>query len=112
MGTEAFIPCLGKAVVLAGWINVHPPHAEPPACVVEPRGSVLVSSNVVPDLWRIDPATGGVDRLPIHLVDHPDREVGFSELEMVTPRVLKAKNAIDGTPWRIDLRTRTATSWR
>ncbi len=110
MGIEVFIPCLGKAVVLAGWVAAHPPHAAPPACVVEPRGTVLMSSNIVPDLWRIDPATGAVEHLPIRLVDHPNREIGFTQLEMVNPRGLAAKSAIDGTDWRIDLRTRTATT--
>lgn len=106
---EVFIPCLGKAVVLAGWIAANAPHVGEPACVVEPRGTVLMSSNIVPDLWRIDPATGSVERLAIRLVDRADRDVGFTQLERVDTRGLKAKSAIDGTKWRIDLRTRTAS---
>jgi hypothetical protein len=112
MGIEVFIPCLGKAVILAGWVAAYAPHAAPPACVVEPRGTVLMSSNIVPDLWRIDPATGSVDRLPIRLIDHANRDIGFTDLEMVNARGLRAKSAIDGSRWRIDLTTRTAAPER
>lgn len=112
MGTETFISCLGKAVVLAGWVNAYQPYAEPPGCVVEPGGTVLVSSNVVPDLWRVDPVTGAIDRVPIRLNDDAMREVGFTLLEIADAKTVKAKAAIGGAAWRIDLETRTATKWR
>lgn len=105
---EVFVPCLGRAVPLAGWIEAVPPHATPPGCVVEARGTVLVSSNIVPELWRIDPATGAVERVSIRLLDQPARDIGFSELELADAGGLRAKSSIDGTRWRIDLKARTA----
>ena len=104
-----FIPCLGKAVVLAGWIAANVPHVGEPACVVEPQGTVLMSSNVMPDLWRIDAHTGAVERLSILLADNPGRDIGFTELRLVGTRGLRATSAIDGTRWWIDLRTQAAS---
>ena len=80
--------------------------------MTEPAGTVLVSSNIIPVLWRVDPATGRAEQVPILLLEHATRDIGFSALELTAPSALNATSAIDGTPWRIDLRTRTATSRR
>src|SRR5687768_517442 len=46
-----------RAIKLAGWQWAGEPYACAPDVAVGPRGEVVVTSNVLPVLWKIDPYT-------------------------------------------------------
>lgn len=48
------------AIKLPEWQWAHEPYACPPAIAIGPRGEALVTSNVLPVLWKIDPQTRAV----------------------------------------------------
>ena len=88
-------------VTLPGWIWVGAGYACPPDLVVGPRGEVLVSSNVVPTLWRVDPVSFDVTRHELTLDADRDRDVGFSALTYSAKQ--GAYFGSDGlSSWRID----------
>jgi len=71
--------------------------------VVEPDGAVLVSSNIVPDLWRVDAAAPAVTRLRFTLEQDATRDFGFASLRFTAEGALHAVGSIDGGAWRIDM---------
>jgi hypothetical protein len=74
----------------------------PPDMALGPKGEVLVSSNVVPSLWRIDAASLRVTRHDLILDAHYDKDVGFTGLTYApTLRVYFAVSEY-GALWRID----------
>ncbi len=94
------------AVRLPGWQWAAMPYASPPDIAIGPRGEVLVTSNVIPVLWRIEPDTLAVSVHSLELDADDDKEVGFSRL--VYSRRDDAYIAVSGlqhgTMWRIDSR--------
>jgi len=64
-------------VELPGWIYAGAPHC-PPTLVLGPNGDVLVTSNVIPTLWRIDAETLAVTTHPLALDRDQDKDVGFA----------------------------------
>lgn len=92
-----------RSFALPEWIWAGPFSACPPDLALGGGGEVVVSSNVVPVLWRIDPASFQVSRHELTVVGHPGREVGFSGL-LHSPRqgVFLGVNGPDGSMWRID----------
>ncbi|MCC6193775.1 MAG: hypothetical protein IT518_04835 [Burkholderiales bacterium] len=90
------------SIRLPGWMWVRAPDACPPDFAIGPGGDVIVTSNVMPVLWRIDASSLEVTR------HHPGieeeaREIGFSRLTYSARRnVFFATGAFDGSLWRID----------
>ena len=47
---------------IPGWHWVHLPFACPPGVALGPRGEIVITSNVSPTLWRVDPETFAMSR--------------------------------------------------
>ena len=91
------------AVTLPGWQWAHEPYACPPAIAIGPRGEALVTSNVLPVLWKIDPQTLAVTVHHLQLDADTDKDVGFSGLVYSAPdNAYFAVSELHGTLWRID----------
>lgn len=91
------------AVPLPGWQWVHQPYACPPALAIGPRGEALVTSNVLPVLWKIDPDTLAVTVHRLQLDADTDKDVGFSGLAYsARDSAYFAVSELHGTLWRID----------
>jgi hypothetical protein len=92
-----------RSIALPEWVWAHAFHSCPPDVAVGPGGEVVVSSNVVPVLWRIDPATFQVSRHELAVVDAKEREIGFSGMTYSTRQgAFLGVNGMDGSLWRID----------
>jgi hypothetical protein len=98
-GTRA----LKARIELPGWIYARPGYACAPDIALDGQGAVVVSSNAVPTLWRIDPVTHAVT---VHepVVDADGgRDFGFSGLIYAADQgVFFATAASQGLLWRID----------
>ena len=88
---------------LPGWVNTVRTQASDPDLVVEPDGSLLVSSNIVPDLWRVDADSRAVARLRVAPDQDTTKDFGFASLRIAGDGVLYAIGSIDGGGWRIDV---------
>ena len=103
---ELFLQEAGKArraVSLPGWHWAGEPYACAPAVAAGPQGEVVVTSNVLPVLWTIDPRTLAVSVHPLQLDADTDKDVGFSGL-VYSQRdgAWFAVSEAHGTLWRID----------
>ena len=98
---------LVKKIVLPDWTYVIDKYSCSPDLAVDWAGNVLVSSNVMPALWRIDAETLAVNRIDIVLEYDNDKDVGFTGLLSVSANELFAISAIHGSLWRIDLHSRS-----
>jgi len=88
---------------LPGWHWAGTPYGCRPGLALGPKGEVIVTSDVLPKLWRVDPATLAVTVHSPALDDREERDVGFAELSYSARH--GAYFAIGTTPdslWRID----------
>lgn len=94
-GTTAFVH-------LPEWVWAGDAFACPPDLALGPKGEAVISSNVVPTLWRIDPLTLRVTRHDLILDAHKEKDVGFTGLTYAAE--LGSFFAISdfGPLWRID----------
>lgn len=91
------------AVKLPEWQWAHEPYACPPVIAIGPRGEALVTSNVLPVLWKIDPETLAVTVHRLELDADTDKDVGFSGLVYsARDGAYFAVSELHGTLWRID----------
>jgi len=91
------------AVPIPGWIRAEDAYACSPELAVGPKGEAIVTSNVVPTLWRIDPETLAVTEHPLTLDEDTGRDVGFSGLVYSSQHAAYfAVSHAHGTLWRID----------
>lgn len=99
-------------VELPQWMWVDAPHCGPDL-VLGPGGEALVTSNVVPTLWRIDGRTLAVSLHPLALDVDRDKDVGFAAI-VYSPeqRAYLAYSDMHRTVWRIDTTLKTATRIR
>lgn len=96
-------------VALDGWIWAYEPYSCPPDLAVHTDGTAVVSSNVTPVLWRIDPASFKATRHELALDVETGRDVGFSGLAWsAADGELYGANGLDGSLWRIDRESRRA----
>ena len=95
----------GKIVKLEipGWIWAGAPYGSLPDLALGPRGEAVITSDVMPTLWRVDPETLVVSVHRISLDVDTDRDVGFSGL-VYSPEhgVYFAVSPAQGTLWRVD----------
>lgn len=90
-------------VSLPSWQWVDGQYACPPDLAIGPNGEAVVTSNVVPVLWRIDPKTLAVSVHELVLDADNDKDVGFSGLRYSTEHgVFFAASDVHGSLWRID----------
>jgi hypothetical protein len=73
-----------------------------PDLAVGPNGEALVSSNVVPTLWRIDPVTLAVTRHEPVLDSDTTKDVGFTGLTYSAQQGAFFAVSHFGALWRID----------
>src|SRR5262249_30850700 len=70
---------------------------------VGPRGDVVVTSNVLPVVWRIDNASFQVTRHELVLDQNSGRDIGFAGLAYSPQQgAFVAVSGLDGSFWRID----------
>lgn len=94
-------------VTLPSWQWVDAPYSCPPDLAIGPGGEAVVTSNVVPVLWRIDPRTLTVSMHPLALDADTDKDVGFSGLSYSPEHgAYFAVSDVHGSLWRIDARLR------
>ena len=100
-----------QAVIsLPGWIWVDEPYSCPPDVAIGPKGEALVTSNVVPTLWKIDPTTLAVTVHALKLSADDDKDIGFTGLAYSAHRgAFFAVSDTYGSTWRIDAELTRAT---
>jgi hypothetical protein len=90
-------------VTLPDWLWAGAPHGCNPALAVGPNGEAIISSDVVPTLWRIDPVTLAVSKHELILDADAGKDVGFSDLTYSPEHnVFFAVSCGHGSRWRID----------
>ena len=97
------------AVPLPGWVWAGAPYGCLPDLALGPRGEAVVTSNVLPTLWRIDPDSLAVSVHALALDADTDKDVGFTGL-VFSPRhgAYFAASPAHGSRWRIDTLLKTA----
>ena len=94
---------------IPGWFWVHEPFACAPEIALGPRGELVITSNVMPTLWRIDPQTLAMSRHPIAFEPGTGKDFGFTALTYSKTRgAYFGVAAFDGSVWRIDPQLRSA----
>jgi hypothetical protein len=90
-------------VALPGWLWAGEPYTCGPALAFGPKGEIIVTSDVVPTLWRIDPQTRAVSVRPLELDADRDMDIGFSSISYSAKHgAYFAISNANGSLWRID----------
>src|SRR5258706_4618670 len=93
---------VSTVVALPGWLWVDAPYC-PPNLAVGPKGEVVITSNVVPTLWRVDPQTLSVTVHPLSLDIDSDKDVGFAAIVYSTEQTaFAAYSEVQRSIWKID----------
>jgi hypothetical protein len=91
------------AIPLPQWVAVGKEYGCLPDLALGPKGEAVVTSNVVPTLWKIDPETLAVAVHPLALDADMDKDVGFSGLTYSAEQgTFFAVSYEHGSLWRID----------
>lgn len=92
-----------SAVALPDWQWADEPYACMPDLALGPKGEVIVTSNVMPKLWRVDPETRAVTVHVLELDADDDKDVGFAGLVQAPlyPAYF-AVSQLHGSLWMID----------
>lgn len=98
-----------RRVVLPDWIYAGAGYGCAPDVAVAGDGAAIVTSNVMPVLWRIDPKSYEVTRIELALASDTDMDLGFAELRFTHDGTLLAAGATFDSLWRIDLAAARAT---
>ena len=102
-GVQVTRPDGAQIIVLPDWHWASEGYTCPPALAVGPGGAAVVTSNVVPTLWKVDARTLRVTAHPLELDSDHEKDVGFSTLRyMPKEDVWIAFSAAQGSTWRID----------
>lgn len=90
-------------VLLPGWTWAGVRSSCMPDLALGPGGEAVVTSNVLPILWKIDPDTLSVTQHPLTLNADLDKDVGFSGLTYSAEHdAYFAVSAAHGSLWKID----------
>ena len=96
-------------VELPGWIYAGAPYC-PPSLALGPSGEIIVTSNVIPTLWRIDAQTLAVTVHPLTLASDQDKDVGFAAVTYSAERAaFVAYSGVLRSVWKIDPALKTGT---
>jgi streptogramin lyase len=96
-------------VPLPDWTYAGPRFGCAPSLAVGPDGEAVVTSDVMPTLWRVDPRTLAVTRHELKLDADNDKDVGFFDLAWeATEGAYFAASTADGALWRIDRELKAA----
>jgi hypothetical protein len=98
-----------RPVGLPDWTWAGEPYACAPDIAIGPRGEIVVTSNVVPVLWKVDPDTLAVSVHRLELNADADKDVGFSGLAYSErDDAYFAVSELHRSLWRIDPMLRSA----
>jgi hypothetical protein len=90
------------AIALPGWIYAGAPHC-PPGLAIGSKGEIVVTSNVIPTLWRIDAASQAMTVHSLALDADQDKDVGFAAVIYAPEqRVFLAYSEGQRSVWKID----------
>jgi hypothetical protein len=96
-------------IALPDWLWVGRQFASPPDLAIGPRGEAVISSNVVPTLWRVDPVTLVASKHDLSIEDDSGRDIGFTALKYSKQQgAYFAFSPSNGSMWRIDTLLRRA----
>jgi len=99
---------IGRAA-LPEWSWVGEPYGCAPALAIGPQGEAIVTSDVAPAVWRVDPVNFAVTRTVLALDADADKDAGFSGLAYAPAQgVFIATSTFTGTLWRVDPLLQTA----
>jgi hypothetical protein len=94
---------------LPGWVHASEGYACRPDLAVDAQGAAVVTSNVAPIVWRIDPRTAQVTQHELVLDADEGQEIGFTGLTFAADQgVFFAVSGTHGSLWRIDTLLRRA----
>src|SRR5438067_5475144 len=100
---DATTQALKQRYQLPGWLYVRKRYACAPDLAIDARGAAVISSNITPVLWRVDPAKDEVSTHELALDADNDKDVGFSGLVYAADQgAFFAVSSIQGSLWRID----------
>lgn len=92
-----------RRIALPGWLHADEGYVCRPDLAIDGQGAAVVSTNVAPILWRVDPVNSRVSQHELVLDADTDKEVGFTGLAYAADQgVFFAISAAHGTLWRID----------
>jgi hypothetical protein len=93
-----------QRVDLPDWFYVNEAYSCPPDLAIAPSGAALVTSNIVPTIWQIDPQTLSARQHRLVLDADNDKDVGFTGLAYARGgKDLYGVSSVTGTTWKIDL---------
>jgi len=88
---------------LPGWIYATEAYACRPDLAIDAQGAAVVTSNVIPVLWRVEPAKAQVTRHEVALDADTGKDVGFTALSYAPDQgAFFAVSGMHGSLWRID----------
>jgi hypothetical protein len=91
------------AVPIPGWQWAGEPYGCLPALALGPNGEALVTSDVVPTVWKIDPDTLAVSVHVLAPDSDADKDVGYTALAYSSEHgAFFAVSGLHGSLWRID----------
>jgi hypothetical protein len=91
------------ALALPGWHWAGPPFGRGPDLALGPKGEVIVTSDVLPKLWRVDPASLEVTVHSPVLDRSEGSEAGFTRIRYSAKHgAYYATGGAAGSRWRID----------
>jgi hypothetical protein len=97
------------AIALPGWMYVGAPHC-PPGFALGPKGEIVVTSNVIPTLWRVDGETLAVTTHELALDVDRDKDVGFAGvIYAAEERAFVAYSGTQRSVWKIDASLKSAS---
>lgn len=89
-------------VPLPDWVWATEAYMCPPDLALGPKGEALVTSNVVPILWRVDPVSLTVTKHSLTVDAHVAKDVGFTGLTYAPALGVYFAVSEFGALWRID----------
>jgi hypothetical protein len=81
----------------------------PPDLAFDAAGTVFVSSDVLPIIWRVEPERFEVTRIELALDADQNKDVGFTGLSFASDGIVIAAGATFPSLWRIDLNRASAS---
>jgi len=91
------------AIHLPGWLLVGATFSCPPDIALGPKGEAIVTSNVVPMLWRINPDTLEVSVHRLELDSDANQDFGFSGFSYSSRHgKYFAVSSTQGSVWSVD----------
>jgi hypothetical protein len=99
---EARAPRRVAHIELPGWVWAGEPYSCPPDMTFSPTGDILVTSNVVPVVWRIERRTLATSVHELAPDQDRDKDIGFIELRWSGGLGAYVATTDGGARWHVD----------